>query len=173
MKKYQVYRTKRGFTLIELLIVIVIIGILVTMGIFAFQSSQKKSRDARRKEDLSQISKALEMYNNDRGAYPNDSSGRIAGCESTFTSPCEWGSIFGNGSTVTYMIKLPKDPTSTWQYMYKYATKGYYLYARLENAQDVSVPADGKVYDVICGAYNCNYVLTSPNTSEPATISQP
>jgi general secretion pathway protein G len=173
MKKYQVYRTKHGFTLIELLIVIVIIGILVTMGIFAFQSSQKKSRDSKRKSDLNQISKALEMYNNDRGVYPNDSSGRIAGCESTFTLPCEWGNIFGNGSTVTYMVKLPKDPTSTWQYTYKPATKGYYLYARLENAQDVSIPADGKVYNVMCGDYNCNYVLTSVNTSEPATISQP
>ena len=175
--KKAIYIKNQGFTLIELMVVIVIIGILVTMGIFAFQSSQKKSRDARRKEDLSQISKALEMYNNDHGAYPPASAdGLIKGCGIGFTEPCDWTTTFGNDSTVTYMVKLPKDPTSTWNYMYKEATKGYYLYARLENLEDSSFPESGPIEytDVYCasGVY-CNYVLTSSNTTQPIGISVP
>lgn len=185
--KYQLYRTKQavpaltsasvnrrqGFTLIELLIVIVIIGILVTIGIFAFQSSQKKSRDSRRKADLNQVSKALEMYNNDQNKYPGvDASGQIAGCGAAYTDTCPWGSLFGytSGATnVIYMIKLPKDPTSTWYYTYEQVGKGYRLYARLENLQDSSFPASGPIeYDKTCGTgVQCNYVITSPNVVEP------
>jgi len=170
-------KQKKGFTLIELMVVIVIIGILVTMGIFAFQSSQKKSRDARRKVDLNQISRALEMYNNDHGAYPDATGdGLISGCGASFTEPCDWTTTFGNDSTVTYMVKLPTDPTSTWTYVYKEATKGYYLYARLENLEDSSFLESGPIEytDVLCGPeLNCNFVLTSSNTIAPEGTSLP
>ncbi|MGB9706948.1 MAG: type IV pilin protein, partial [Microgenomates group bacterium] len=63
-------KPKFGFTLIELLVAVAILGILATVGLGSFQSSQMKGRDARRKSDLSQIQKALEMYYNDKGAYP-------------------------------------------------------------------------------------------------------
>lgn len=60
----------RGFTLIEILIVIVLIGVLSTIGLETFQSAQKKGRDAQRKSDLSQVQKALELYYNDKNQYP-------------------------------------------------------------------------------------------------------
>jgi type II secretion system protein G len=167
---YRLRQTNRGFTLIELLIVIVIIGILVTMGTFAFISSQKKARDSKRKEDLTQIAKALEMYNSDRGVYPNSTNNTIYGCGVTFTSICNWGTTFGNGSTITYMAKLPKDPTAVWYYAYTSLSDGFRLYARLENLEDASIPTTGsKEYPVLCGTgIYCNYVFTSPNLTDPA-----
>jgi len=59
-----------GFTLMELLIVIAILGLLATIGLGSFRTSQMKGRDAQRKSDLSQIQKALEMYYNDYSGYP-------------------------------------------------------------------------------------------------------
>lgn len=167
-------KTKKGFTLVELLVVIVILGILTTIGLFAFQSSQKKSRDSRRKSDLQEITKALELYNNDHGSYPGASSGKIAGCDINYTSACDWGSAFGNTTAnVIYMIKLPKDPSSTkTKYVYEAYGKGYRLYAHLENGDDVDVPTTGqKYYNTDCSTSStqiyCNYVITSLNVPSP------
>jgi type II secretion system protein G len=169
---------KKGFTLIELMVVIVILGILVSIGTFAFQSSQQKSRDARRKADLYQVTRALEMYENDNGAYPaggttGADTGKIIGCGDTPKTACEWGGIFSNTTKATYMIKLPKDPKSDLTgYYYESVGKGYRLYARLENSNDAAIPTTGsKSYSPICGVapstFNCNYVLSSPNVVDP------
>ncbi len=168
---------KKGFTLIELMVVIVILGILVSIGTFAFQSSQQKSRDSRRKADLDQVTRALEMYENDNGGYPvggttGVDSGKIIGCGDTPKIACSWGSIFSNTTKATYMIKLPKDPKSdVTGYYYESVGKGYRLYARLENSNDTSIPTTGsKEYNQNCGVGStiyCNYVLSSPSVVEP------
>jgi general secretion pathway protein G len=158
---------KKGFTLIEIMVVIAILGVLVTMISGSFVASQKKSRDLKRKSDLSQIGKSLEFYFNDAGRYPLSSSGNIVGCESLgVESPCTWGSEWKNTtSNMTYMAVLPKDPTNSQTYYYSSdATGSYYrLYARLENSEDGSTG----VYTTICSgaAVVCNYGIASPNTN--------
>ena len=62
---------KRGFTLIELLVVIAIIGILSSVVLASLNSARGKARDARRKEDIGEIQKALEMYYDSYGGYPS------------------------------------------------------------------------------------------------------
>ncbi|PIP15252.1 hypothetical protein COX47_00635, partial [Candidatus Roizmanbacteria bacterium CG23_combo_of_CG06-09_8_20_14_all_35_49] len=57
---------RKAFTLIELLLVIIILGVLATLIIGNFFTSLKKGRDARRKGDLEQIQRALEMYYEDK-----------------------------------------------------------------------------------------------------------
>ncbi len=52
-------RKTKGFTLIELLVTIVIIGVLVTISVATFSSYQKKSRDAKREMELTQMAKAI------------------------------------------------------------------------------------------------------------------
>jgi prepilin-type N-terminal cleavage/methylation domain-containing protein len=149
---------KRGFTLIELLVVIVILGVLAALGIPAFVSSQRKSRDTRRKEDLSMIAKALEMYNNDTSEYPASNTSRggsatgivhicVPGCSASCCTPSAWGGAFSltnGGNTVTYMQKLPKDSQGQ-QYYYESVPllgrpAGYRLFAHLENTDDPDVP---------------------------------
>lgn len=162
------YTMKKGFTLIELMIVIVILGVLTVTALTNFRSVQIKSRDARRKNNLRQIATALEYYYNDYGSYPPDTSNKIYGCGTTGLLVCDWGSPFqtvlasGLPKTI-YMPKLPGDPSSGRYYYYdRIGTSSYKLYAMLENSADSeNVP----VATVNCGAGDCNYVITSSNTT--------
>ena len=163
---------KSGFTLVELLVVITIIGILATIGLDAFQSSQMRARDAERKSDLRQMSSALELFYADYGRYPNDSNGLIVGCpySSGGTSTnCVWGRGFFSDGKTTYFQVLPKDPSASLHYYYRVVSgvannQAYQLFAYLENTQDPSIISTG----YSCGLYNCNFSITSSNTT-PST----
>lgn len=61
---------KAGFTIIELLIVIVVIAILAAISLVAYDGLQQRARDTQRKADITAITKALELYYNDKGRYP-------------------------------------------------------------------------------------------------------
>ena len=155
-----------GFTLVELLVVITIIGILSSIGLNTFTSAQMKSRDARRKTQLKQLTDAFEAYYNDHGGYPaDDGGGNLDG----FT----WGSSrFEDDKGAVYMVKLPQDPTVGLTYFYDALpaatglNTGFQLYARLENTNDpglltfTSPPA--------CGTKECNYGVSSSNTTPGA-----
>jgi len=178
----------KGFTLIEVMITIIIIGILSTLGISMFQSTQKKSRDMNRKASLIAVTKALEQYMSDKGQYPPSSpDGKILWCGTSDNPdfvPCSWGGSFidvasaGDEQTV-YLAALPKDQVSGQTYFYEAVpidglNKGYLLYARLENEKDPDIPLlDGNPshYSTNCSTdttvRNCNYVLTSETVSKP------
>lgn len=65
---------ERGFTIVELLIVIVIIGILAAIVIVAYNGITNKANDSSYKQDADSISKAIESFNADVGAYPTSSN---------------------------------------------------------------------------------------------------
>ena len=52
----------RGFTIVELLIVIVVIGILAAITIVAYNGIQNRAHDTAVQNDLSNISKKMELY---------------------------------------------------------------------------------------------------------------
>jgi len=162
--------SQSGFTLIEILVVMVIIGILATIGLGSFQSSQVKSRDATRKSDLKQIGSALETYYNDVGQYPTGTGGLINGCSGG--SSCAWGDSFTDSNGTNYMIEIPTDPRDNFSYYYSSADgSSYQIYARLENALDKDLEvdiSDNKLEysGLACGADgNCNYGISSSNTT--------
>jgi len=65
------YRSvQRGLSLIEVLVVVLIIGILVSMGYSALYSGKSMSREATCVNNLKQISTGLGLYYNDHGCYP-------------------------------------------------------------------------------------------------------
>lgn len=68
-------KKRSGFTLIELLVVISIIGFLSTFAVVALKGAREKARDARRKSDLTLISKALQLYYDNNGTYRVANSG--------------------------------------------------------------------------------------------------
>jgi general secretion pathway protein G len=148
-----------GFTLVELLIAIVIISVLAVIGINNFISSQMKSRDAQRKNDLSQIAKSLEMDYNDKGRYPDAEAGLILNLA--------WGSSFTD-TTVTngaiYMPKLPQVPGGgSYYYTIEPSGTGYKIYANLENTKDRAV--NPVLYPgTDCGSgVECNFGMASSN----------
>jgi len=64
---------RKGFTLIESLAVISIIGILATLTIYVYGSATARSRDARRKSDLTAISLGFQArYDSQTCSDPND-----------------------------------------------------------------------------------------------------
>jgi len=141
----------KGFTLMELLVVIAILGLLATVGLASFRSSQIKGRDAQRKSDLSQIQKALEMYYNDTSFYP-DSLG-------------DGGESWEDDKGTLYMKEIPADPKGS-NYCYENGGEGswYRLYAKLENSQDPGIEKSGCDGGCSCDGDNTyNYKVGSQN----------
>lgn len=179
-----VRRQMRGFTLIELILVMAIIAILAVVGIGSYTQATLKARDTQRKNDLNQISKALESFNNDVGRYPlDDDNGNMtcpdyvngflveSSCFGSITADVSDSNKVAGNKTYTeavYMEKLPIDPTSGKKYFYEKTTSGFSIYVALENSEDRDVVVDnaGKAttWDVNCGSVGrpimCNYKLS-------------
>jgi general secretion pathway protein G len=69
-------KTSRGFTLIELMLVIVIIGVLAAMVIPSFAGRAERARLTAAKTDITaRLGTALDLYEQDTGAYPTTSEG--------------------------------------------------------------------------------------------------
>ncbi len=63
-------KNTRGFTLVEVLIVIGVIAVLAGITVIAYNGTQERARDAKRKTDIASIAKAMELYYDDNGRYP-------------------------------------------------------------------------------------------------------
>ena len=113
---------KKGFTLIELLVVISIIGLLSTMAVIALNNARQKARDAKRISDIKQIQTALELYFNDKNAYPTAKDGITLG-DTDHKVLCDTDAGFQKDTTncgTTYMGQVPKNPTPNGaDYTYK------------------------------------------------------
>jgi type II secretion system protein G len=171
--KYKL-KAESGVTLIELLVVISIISLLAGGIIMLINPLQKigKANDAKRKGDMTQIQRALEMYYQDNQKYPANPGPATYKINDGGTK--DWGTQWS-----PYMSMLPKDPLSTNTYIYYSPADGqsYYLYANLQypvGDQQACFPATGAVCnsisgngipsDNVCGG-RCNYGVTSPNVS--------
>jgi prepilin-type N-terminal cleavage/methylation domain-containing protein len=101
---------RRAFTLVELLVVISIIGLMSAIAVVSMGSAKVNARNTRRKADLVQISKALELFYTDNGAYPNN-GGWLGSCPSYDSRPNTGGTAWIPSLAPTYMSILPTDPT--------------------------------------------------------------
>jgi prepilin-type N-terminal cleavage/methylation domain-containing protein len=111
----------KGFTLVELLVVIAIIGLLSTVAVVATSSAGMSARNQKRKADLVQVSKALELYFTNSGSYP--STGGIANWRGNCSSyvglpdsdPADYPTHTSWIPGLTaggYMSRLPHDPNT-------------------------------------------------------------
>ncbi|MEK7457921.1 MAG: type II secretion system protein [Patescibacteria group bacterium] len=162
MKYTKKHMTSRGFTLIELLVVITIIGTLAGLLFTNFSGARERARDAKRKNDVTQIKSALRLYYNDHQKYPLGNNTQIAGCGLDGTSTCSWGTAFtaGAGPTI-YMNQLPTDPISTQSYSYaQIDDDSYQLTATLENAGDDSAIKSQLTCGILPGATVAKIYMT-------------
>lgn len=168
------FSLQRGFTLIELLVVIALIGVLAIglMTVLNPIEQIQKGADAKRKADLANIQKALELYYNDNGFYPDHSpTGNNWEIINTGNQRVAWGT----GSFSPYMPKIPGDPSQDKHYAYYSDGESYWLFASLDRwKNDESVCNPGQVTEtscsiaegrsMSCGAGGrCNYGVSSPN----------
>jgi type II secretion system protein G len=65
----------RGFTIVELLIVIVIIGVLASLVVVAYNGIQTRANVSKMQSDLRYMVKLLELYKADNGSYPPTPNG--------------------------------------------------------------------------------------------------
>jgi type II secretion system protein G len=124
---------RQAFTLVELLVVIAIIGLLSTIAVISMNAARTQARDAKRKADLLQISKAIELYADTNGHLPRNSVGWCT----YVTNPPYAGQV--QSDLAPYLANFPLDPTKANQsgdyFYYNRDNKDkYILCAQLENA---------------------------------------
>jgi len=153
----------KGFTLLELVTVMAILTILAGIIFGNFSSALQKSRDSKRKQDLDNVAKAVEVYYSENNVYPT--------ADPLLPAGMQWSQTFQDTHTVpkVFMQKLPQDPAASSGYNYVYQSDGafYKLYSCLENNQDSSYNAINPDPVPGCGskcADTCNYGISSGNT---------
>jgi prepilin-type N-terminal cleavage/methylation domain-containing protein len=88
-------RDDRGFTLIELLIVIVILGILAAIVVFAVGNTGQKSASAACNADAKSVETALEAFKaQNNSTYPTPNADQSAGAWSPLTATGASGAPF-------------------------------------------------------------------------------
>lgn len=125
-------KSKSGFTIVELVVVIVVIAILATITVIAYRGVQERARDDRRRSDLSTITKALELYYDDNGAYPIASGSSSSINPSWYSSNDASWTTFSNLLSPSVVKSVPVDPrnnghplTSAANYGYAYFSGSY------------------------------------------------
>ncbi len=164
-------KTGTGFTLIELLVVIAIIGLLASVVLISLNGARKKARDTKRKADLAQIQKALELYYNTYGGYPSSACPAV--------DYKIKNSLAQEPKMANIIAKLPADPIAPGdcynnQYLYlsdqyNNCTAGnnalatnYVLYATLED-QSVSNLSNAGADAWLAGGAGACGVTARPN----------
>ena len=97
--------SQKGFTLIELLVVIAIIGTIASVVLASLNDARSRAEDTRRLQDMREIRKALELFHQDHGRYPDNANEGIPNT----------GECIGVGQAIDtalspYLSPVPRDP---------------------------------------------------------------
>ncbi|MBL7131685.1 MAG: type II secretion system protein [Candidatus Omnitrophica bacterium] len=115
---------KKGFTLLELMVVIIIIGVLATLGVMQYQAAIEKSRGAEARQILGQLRSQCAAIYMGEGSGTNCNAGnlRIGTATDTIPSACRATNYFsyavtpaatGLASTATRCIASGKTPNGS------------------------------------------------------------
>ena len=112
-------KRQNGFTIVELLVVILVIGILASITIVAYNGTQARARDGRRSSDAEHIVEALRVYRELKGDFPAATPSPGSGGYELSTDTL---GTFMEYLTPTYFTQAPLDPTNNASHYYKYDT---------------------------------------------------
>lgn len=140
-----------GFTIVELLIVIVVIAILASITIVAFNGIQDRARTSKIQSDIRQVHRLIEAYNVENGFYPITSGTVLVGSSTSSVTLTDSGCGVGT-STANWVpgltTALPQSDHNTGKGIGSLG--GCYMYQ-----------SDGRSY--VLSAWN---MLTAPQSSE-------
>lgn len=89
---------RHGFTLIELMIVVIVISILASIVVVAYNGVQAEARDAKRRDGASKIAEAIELLYVQQGLSITDTDSNW-GSGNGFVTSAEGKTICNEGST--------------------------------------------------------------------------
>ncbi|HEX9817274.1 MAG TPA: prepilin-type N-terminal cleavage/methylation domain-containing protein [Patescibacteria group bacterium] len=120
-----------GFSLIEILVITAVIAVLGAVLLAGYSRQLSRSRDAQRKDDLSQLRVVFEDYYNDNACYP----------DLTIFETC------GSSALTPYLKEIPCDPQDQEPYVYfslgGNECRGYRVLVQLENTNDPNIESMG------------------------------
>lgn len=177
---------KRVFTKKEYMGLGAILLVIFVFMFFNFSISERKARDAQRKQDIRDIANALDSYKNDIGSYPESENGMIKGCNTgrkndlgqPILRACDWGTeglIDPSGTKGSrYMERIPVDPRNSGGMKYYYLSDGrfFQIFAALESSGEAEYDKSIVVRGLMCGNKVCNFGLASSHTPLDKTIQE-
>lgn len=144
--------SKRGFTLIELMVVIVIIGILATLGLVSFQNALRRSRNAKAVADLKDIASAQEQFRALQGISTSAAYASMGGSTSAGGAACNTSGTIGD-------LNMPSSATSN-PYTCHLSTGGSFcISVVLEGAND------GNCSACSCSSTSCTITNSGANAN--------
>jgi len=157
---------KKGFTLIELLVVISIIGFLSTLAVVSLKNAREKARDTRRKADLTQISKALQFYYDNRSTYQVANSGSGGTGTGWFSyNYTGYDSVAKELNDLGYIGSVVRDPSGLdagyngtgAAYMIYADANHFTLWTSLERPSSVDIATQNTCYFSSYDSYHSSY----------------
>lgn len=140
-----------GFTIVELLIVIVVIGILASVTIVAYNGIRGRARQASIESDITNVQELIEVYHAVNGTYPVTGATTLTGGSTSNTTYTDTNCAYGTNKRADWVPglsqTLPQSDGNSGQGVGGYG--GCYMYT-----------SDGTSY--ILSAWN---MLTSPQNS--------
>lgn len=141
MRNLSTPQVSRGFTLIEIMVVMVILGLLVAVVAPNIMGRSDQAKVTVAETQLTNISKALDIYRLDNSHYPSTQQGLEALQSKPTGSPEP-----KNWSPDGYMKSIPDDP---WSNEFQYVSPGtegaYDLYSYGSDGQE---GGDGDAADI-------------------------
>ena len=141
MKNLNMPQSSRGFTLIEIMVVMVILGLLVAIVAPNIMGRSDQAKVTVAETQLTNISKALDLYRLDNSHYPSTQQGldALVSRPSGSPEPKNW-------NPDGYMKSVPLDP---WGSEFQYVSPGregpYDLYSKGSDGRDCG---DGDASDI-------------------------
>lgn len=141
MKSMSTLQSTRGFTLIEIMVVMVILGLLVAVVAPNIMGRSDQAKVTVAETQLTNITKALDLYRLDNSHYPSTQQGleALVSRPSGTPEPKNW-------NPDGYMKNIPEDP---WGNEFQYVSPGmegpYDLYSYGSDGQE---GGDGDAADI-------------------------
>lgn len=157
-----------GFTIVELLIVVVVIGILATITIVAYNGIQQRAHNAQTIAAVKDYAKIYMAYALDNGSYPSSSNyclgdgyqDNLCWDNRTYTF-----STSANTALKAYASNLPNPNTTR---VYRNSTDGYRAGILYVNSYVFRYQLEGA--DTDCGLPGTSRTFTNGESSGPECI---